>query len=183
MRRMLKEEEPDVICFQEMRWPATFYIPKEYKCTNEERTAHPIYVRKSDTLINTTASSNSFASNFEVIRRYDEGWLFILNAHLSCDDEKRIEQLQILHDVTKAWGKHHRLLICGDFNATPGNVMPYFPHLKLLSQDICTYESFETGAGACIDHFIGNIEGRYVYIDEDSWGNGMSDHYPIMIEI
>lgn len=46
MRKMLKEEEPDVIFFQELSFPASLYIPKGYKRISDGATSHPIYALK-----------------------------------------------------------------------------------------------------------------------------------------
>lgn len=46
MKAMLQDRNPDVICFQELWFPATLYIPKGYKKIFGTGLEHPIYVKK-----------------------------------------------------------------------------------------------------------------------------------------
>ena len=46
MYRMILAQEPDVICFQELWFPASRYIPKHYRKVFGTGLEHPIYVRK-----------------------------------------------------------------------------------------------------------------------------------------
>ena len=46
MERMIEDVNPDVICFQEMLFPATRYVPDGYKRVSGLNVSHPIFVRK-----------------------------------------------------------------------------------------------------------------------------------------
>lgn len=46
MHKMLLEQSPDVICFQELWFPMNLYIPKEYHKVFGTGLEHPLYVKK-----------------------------------------------------------------------------------------------------------------------------------------
>lgn len=46
MERMIEDVNPDIICFQELMYPATRYVPRGYRRVSWMNISHPIYVRK-----------------------------------------------------------------------------------------------------------------------------------------
>lgn len=183
MRKMLLQEKPDVICFQEMRWPATLYIPRDYFRVSGD-TSHPIYLKRnsSEIIDYMDRGTESFMSSVSIFCHDGGDWLVLYNVHLSCNDAVREEQLEFLSLCTK-YRQH--VLICGDFNATQDWVMPNFSSYlhALNNKNIETYTNLETGEGACIDHFIGNVDKKWCLVYNGTRVGYYSDHYPVILKI
>ena len=181
MRRMIKDENPEVICFQELSWPASLYVPTRYRnLIVDGSTSHPIYARQDIDAFD--GLHNSFYSWAKV--KQDNGWVNIYSAHLSSNsDEKRIKQLNKIADKTKL---ENRTIVCGDFNAISDWIKPYLPDLTLLNGNIDndTFKKFDGSTAARIDHFFGRGVTGIAYDIINNYGaERMSDHYPVVLNV
>lgn len=88
MEQMILDVDPDIICFQEMLFPATRYVPRGYRRVSGVNISHPIFVRKG-----LKYKSHSLAVRWEACTV--EG-IRIINVHSSWDREimlRTVEQV------------------------------------------------------------------------------------------
>lgn len=178
---MIEDTNPDVICFQELVFPANLYIPSGYRRVNLS-VSHPIYVRKG-----IKTSHHKFRVFFDSvnIEQYQ-----IINVHGRW--EAKITD-RIVNSLLKA-SQGKSTIICGDFNngskdlmdrGFPENVrtilgiehQPTFYHFT--KPPIPDYD-------AEVDHFfcLHTIVPKSFRVITENYGcKRMSDHLPILMEI
>ena len=179
MERMIEDVNPDVICFQEMLFPATRYVPDGYKRVSGLNVSHPIFVRKG---LKVNAHSLSIyweACTVEGIR--------IINVHSRWEKDVMTRVVgQVNAQLTG------RDLACGDWNVSLKPLKD--AGLKMVSaREILnipeedTFANFKrpTQSHGAIDHFFVNgVEPVSYRMITDGYGcSKMSDHYPILLEL
>ena len=179
MELMIKDVNPDVICFQEMLYPATRYVPNGYKRVSGLNVSHPIFVRKGLEVKDHSLAIYWEACTVEGIR--------IINVHSRWEREIMNKVVgQVNAQLTG------RDLACGDWNVSLKPLKD--AGLKLSSAreilDIPEEDTFAnfkrpTKSHGAIDHFFVNgVEPVSYRMITDGYGcSKMSDHYPIMLEL
>ena len=179
MERMIEDVNPDVICFQEMLFPATRYVPDGYKRVSGLNVSHPIFVRKGLKVSEHSLSIYWEACTVEGIR--------IINVHSRWDKDVMTRVVgQVNAQLTG------RDLACGDWNVSLKPLKD--AGLKMVSaREILnipeedTFANFKrpTQSHGAIDHFFVNgVEPVSYRMIKDGYGcSKMSDHYPILLEL
>ena len=179
MERMIEDVNPDVICFQEMLFPATRYVPDGYKRVSGLNVSHPIFVRKGLKAKEHALSIYWEACTVEGIR--------IINVHSRWEKDVMTRVVgQVNAQLTG------RDLACGDWNVSLKPLKD--AGLKMVSaREILnipeedTFANFKrpTQSHGAIDHFFVNgVEPVSYRMITDNYGcSKMSDHNPILLEV
>ena len=180
MSELLAVENPDVICFQELWFPANLFIPNNYKKIFGTGLEHPIYVRKG---------LSHKCGNFRIhwSSAVVEG-IKIFSTHGHWDEDITIKLCESLNENVK---DNDKALLVGDWNVTPDELLKHLDkrfadvrkELSLPSEK--TYEHFHdsTRQGE-LDYFVSyNLSGLKNYKIIPSKSLRISDHDPISIEL
>lgn len=184
IRDFLNTTHPDIICFQELWWPATRYIPKSYKKVPFTGPHHPIYVAKDSGL---KFGKGHFRFRWSWA---DVGSIRIFSIHSHWND-------RIFKRNCAAWKKVYEganaSIMAGDFNK-PIDQIRIYPQDVASARVCCRFEAYEEtyrgfdepkkGPEYEIDHilFRGPLTARQYWVEPLTVGDGdilMSDHYPI----
>ena len=110
IRAMIMSQDPDILCLQELSFPANLYLPKNYRRVGLTA-SHPVYVKSG-----IKTRHHRFHFRFDTVELPGPG-LFLVNVHLHWDDKifnrciRRINKA-----VNKAVEKGLKVVVCGDFN-------------------------------------------------------------------
>ncbi len=179
MERMIEDVKPDVICFQEMLFPATRYVPRAYKRVSGVNISHPIFVRKSLKYKNHRLAIRWEACTVEGVR------IINVHSHWKKDIMKQMVE-QVNAQLTGCD------VACGDWNVGLASLKK--AGLQMQSARVLlgipeedTFFNFtrpEKSHGP-IDHFFltGLTPLSYQMITDGYGCSKMSDHYPIVLEI
>ena len=178
----IKEQDPDVICLQEVWWPAKYVLrlgKLGYKKTGWGF-SHPIYVRKRAKV------SERAVSIFSTMAIVDEVQYFSVHAHW---EEKKFSKAM-------AWIREHKwnreFVAAGDFNKSATSVRDgLYPCLAdsvrvllgLKAEDTFVNYKRPTESHGEIDHFFcsyGSMYFKQIKSYEVGTGN-LSDHRPIVL--
>ena len=179
MERMIEDLDPDVLCFQEMLFPATRYVPDGYRRIGAVNISHPIFVRKGLKVRNTELSLRWQACTVNGVH--------IINVHSSWDSE--ITQRTVEQVNAQLTGCD---VACGDWNvglASLQNAGLQMESVRVMlglpEED--TFANFKRPAESHgpIDHFfVRGVEPLSYRLVTDTYGcTKMSDHYPLLLEI
>ena len=179
MERMIEDLDPDVLCFQEMLFPATRYVPDGYRRVGALNISHPIFVRKGLRVRDTGLAMRWQACTVEGVR--------IINVHSSWDSE--ITQRTVEQVNAQLTGRD---VACGDWNvglASLQNAGLQMESVRVLlglpEED--TFANFKRPAESHgpIDHFfVRGLAPLSYRLVTDTYGcTKMSDHYPLLLEI
>ena len=179
MERMIVDVDPDIICFQEMLYPATRYVPDGYKRVSGINISHPIFVRKG---IKYSGHSNSIYWEACVI---DGIW--IVNVHSRW--EKEVLERVVRQVNAQLTGRD---LACGDWNVSLASLQN--AGLRMTSARATlgvpeedTFANFNRPreSHGAIDHFFlnGLTPVSYRMITDGYGCSKISDHYPIVLVI
>lgn len=183
MNKMIKELNPDIICFQEMSFPAPLFIPWGYRRVGISA-SHRIYVKWG-----IKTRKHSFRIHTEPVEVLFNGlWWKIVNVHSHWSRKVIDNDIRRINELYKTWG-NERFIACGDFNnpieGIHDNIVPIIPN------DVDTFANFtkDWNHGA-IDHFmtpLTDCQFRVVTeandIAKEFGVTKMSDHLPIMLTI
>ena len=179
MERMIEDVDPDVLCFQEMLFPATRYVPNGYRRIGAVNISHPIYVRKGLQVRNTELAIRWQACTVEGVR--------IINVLASWDAD--ITQRTVEQVNAQLTGCD---VACGDWNVRlaslqkAGLQMESARMLLGVPEDD-TFANFKRPAESHgpIDHFFvrGSTPLSYRMITDGYGCSKMSDHYPILLDV
>lgn len=166
MKEMINAVEPDVICFQEMIFPATTYIPKTYKKVGLSF-HHHIYVKKG-----ITTRNHIFKKRTEKVKCFLENkWWTIINVHSSWIPEIHKKTMHIVDKWIKE--SNEATIACGDFNnQIDSNSTPI------------TFEKYDGSSKGHIDYFITSLSSnkyKEFIITAKFGAKRISDHYPILL--
>ena len=179
MERMIVDVDPDIICFQEMLYPATRYVPDAYRRVSGLNVSHPIFIRKE---LKYSAHSTSIyweACTVEGVR--------IINIHSRW--EKDVMERVVRQVNSRLTGRD---LACGDWNVSLSQLKNAGLEMRSAREilDIPeedTFANFTRPAQShgAIDHFFVNaVEPVSYRMITDGYGcSKMSDHYPILLEL
>lgn len=179
MERMIWDVDPDVICLQEMLFPATRYVPSGYRRVSTLNISHPIYVRKG-----LGYSGHSLAMRWEACTV--EG-IRIVNVHSSWDAE--ITQRTVEQVNAQLTGCD---VACGDWNVglealQNAGLQMESARVLLGIPEEDTFANFTRPleSHGPIDHFFlkGLVPVSYQMITDGYGCARMSDHYPILLEV
>ena len=192
MKKMIADNNPDVICFQELSFPACNYIPKGYKRVGL-MINHPIYVRKD-----TTTKNNSWGIHYSKTNVYLDAShsVRVINVHSHWNENVIKKTMEDIHNEFSESTKHP-VIACGDFNNFIEQIDEICEnsfgekytcvreYLKMKKED--TFQNFtkESSHGE-IDFFF--TTHNYLSVDFKIIKNGygvdkISDHYPIVLQI
>ena len=175
----IKEQDPDVICLQEVWWPAKYVMrlgKLGYKKTGWGF-SHPIYVRKSAKV------SKRAVSIFSTMAIVDDVQYFSVH----CRWEEKLFQ-KAMAWVKNKWTilPHSKSIACGDFNRSDISSISkaiLFDSarwkLGLKAKDTFANYKRPTESHGEIDHFFIDIQ-----IESQSYEVGpsdLSDHRPIVL--
>lgn len=179
MERMILDVDPDVICFQEMLFPATRYVPRGYRRVSGVNISHPIFVRKD-----IQYKSHSLAVRWEACTV--EG-IRIINVHSSWDREIMLRTVEQVNAQLTGCA-----VACGDWNVGLGALqksdlqMQSARALLGIPEDD-TFANFTrpTQSHGAIDHFfLQGLTPLHYRMITDGYGCAkMSDHYPILLDV
>lgn len=111
MEELISRENPDVICFQEMMFPATCYIPSGYKRVGISA-HHSIFIKKNNGIKTRNHKFKIFYEYVDItIPKYPEFRLF--NIHTRWEDNIAARTFTGVTEDMKC----HKCILCGDFNA------------------------------------------------------------------
>ena len=179
MEQMIEDLDPDVLCFQEMLFPATRYVPDGYRRVGAVNISHPIFVRKGLQVRDTELAMRWQACTVEGVR--------IINVHSSWDSE--ITQRTVEQVNAQLTGRD---VACGDWNvglASLQNAGLQMESVRVMlglpEED--TFANFKRPAESHgpIDHFfVRGLAPLSYRLVTDTYGcTKMSDHYPMLLEI
>lgn len=182
MQRMIEDVDPDILCFQEMLFPATLYIPKAYRRVAgvSVNISHPIFIRKSLKYRGHSLGKHWEACTVEGVR--------IINVHSSWDKEITARTVAQVNDQLTGCA-----VACGDWNVglatlqQSGLQMQSARVLLGIPEDD-TFANFTRPqqSHGPIDHFFitpGLVPLHYRMITAGYGCAKMSDHYPIVLEV
>lgn len=179
MERMIEDVDPDVLCFQEMLFPATRYVPNGYRRIGAVNISHPIYVRKGLQVRSTDLAIRWQACTVEGVR--------IINVHSSWDAD--ITQRTVEQVNAQLTGCD---VACGDWNVRLASLQK--AGLQMESARVLlgvpeddTFANFKRPAESHgpIDHFFvsGSTPLSYRMITDGYGCSKMSDHFPILLDV
>lgn len=183
MNDLINQEQPDIICFQEMMFPATLYIPKNYKRVGISA-HHSIFIKKQG--VNIKVKKHCFSIFYEYADLYVEGFgdFRLVNIHSRWEEKVSKNVFQKVGELVA--GK--AFVMCGDFNVNlddaRNNGCTYGfsarEYLELEKKD--TFQNYTKDYQHDeIDHFIFNtiqFPKEYKLIETYS----MSDHRPVFLK-
>lgn len=179
MERMILDVDPDVICFQEMLFPATRYVPRGYRRVSGLNISHPIYVRKGLTYKRHSLAVRWEACTVQGIR--------IINVHSSWDREIMLRTVEQVNAQLTGCD-----IACGDWNVGLSalkkaglQMQSARALLEIPEEDTFANFTRPTQSHGAIDHFFlqGLTPLRYQMITDGYGCSKMSDHYPIVLDI
>jgi len=186
MNNMLKDINPDIICFQEMTFPANLFIPKGYKRVGLS-VSHPIYIRKEFKY-----SKHKFRIHEEsALITINENFSFtIINIHSHWNKKTLNNTIKYIKSF-----ENTPYIACGDFNNTASEINDYSLSYENNIRVVGNYPEKDTFINFTkpeeshgeIDHFYSNfvLDTSFSYkIIEDTYSSltRISDHYPILLE-
>ena len=161
---------PDVLCFQELSFPANLFIPKEYKRVNISF-SHPIYVKKEIPI-----KKHKFRIFFDSVIIYNT--IKIVNVH---SHWKYKIHYKVIEQINKETNNSTFTVVCGDFNNEKGSNMLYWVKRVPFEKEVDTFINWNRPdeSHGIIDHFYTNGFNGTAEVITD-YGI-MSDHYPILL--
>lgn len=193
--KFIVQESPDIICFQELSYPATKYLPNGYKRIGLT-VSHPIYVKKDKFQI----LKHCFKIHLDYAKlKINNTYYHIINVHSHWNKDilkKNCKQINNIISDIDVNSKRNKIIICGDWNNEyetlidkniSGNL---FDNIYLHKNNEYTFLNFKTGKQAEIDFFATrNVNsGKIKVWDKNIFdANGelitiMSDHNPLTLE-
>lgn len=183
MKKMLKDQDPDVVCFQELWFPATLFIPGNYRKVLGSGLEHPIYVKKG-----TRHGLGKFRIHWSecVVEGVK---VFSVHGHWTEKIYKKI-----FESLKKEYGKDSRpAVLTGDWNVDLNTIKVNAPELVSAREELGrleqdTYIHFhDHSRRGELDHFMNiGVEPKDFEIVNDAYGapkDRISDHYPINMVI
>ena len=179
MERMIGDLDPDVLCFQEMLFPATRYVPDGYRRVGAVNISHPIFVRKGLAVRDPELALRWEACTVNGVR--------IINVHSSWDRE--ITQRTVEQVNAQLTGRD---VACGDWNVRlaalqNAGLQMESARVRLGLPEEDTFANFTRPleSHGPIDHFFvrGLAPLSYRLVTESYGCSKMSDHYPMLLEI
>ena len=190
IRSFIRFKNPDIICFQELSYPATNYVPHSYErvgCT----VSHPIYIRKDRFEV----KKHIFRIHFDYVSLIDkttnkEYDVFNVHSHWNKKTlEENLSNIGEMADVNK------NTIMCGDWNNDFDTLNQYalFEDFPLINHGKITFEHFDKYQVNSVDFFATNVaenDEQYLFCDVPNrvkrgryFPVTMSDHYPVVLDI
>ena len=179
MERMIEDVDPDILCFQEMLFPATNYVPRAYKRVQGINVSHPIFIRKTLEYSDFAQAVRWEACTVDGIR--------IINVHTHWDREILLRTVE--HVNAQATGC---TVACGDWNNGLETIREAGLQLEsarvlLGVPETDTFANFTRPAESHgpIDHFFvrGLTPLAYRMVTDGYGCSRISDHYPIVLTV
>lgn len=179
MERMIEDVDPDIICFQEMLFPATGYVPHAYRRVAGINVSHPIFIRRSLEYSDFAQAVRWEACTVDGIR--------IINVHTHWDREIMLRTVENVNAQRTGC-----TVACGDWNnglATLQEAGLQLESARVLLgiPETDTFANFTrpTESHGPIDHFFlrGLTPLAYRMVTDGYGCKKMSDHYPIVLTV
>ena len=188
IRKMIKRQSPDIICFQEVEFPSNIIlVPNGYKRIGFKLTEHPIYVKRGMNVSKYIDEERWCTAEVDGV--------VVVNTHPWWYDGYLYNNIQAINSTrTESMANNIPTVICGDFNATLQDIEStaalYAKSVRKMlgiNEDGYTYKSWEEpNKELTIDHFFVSsiVPKEYYMLDNHSLDSNllMSDHYPIVID-
>lgn len=164
IRDFLREQNPDILCLQELSFPMNIWIPRKYRRIGLSA-SHHIYVKRGIKARALWFSIHHNAAKVAGIR--------IINVHgtwRKCMD-RVWEQLKAKMKAP--------CIVVGDFNHSWSSVAKHLD-TPLPKKSDCTFRNYTTGDEGDIDHCVAKgLAGINCVVFDDRFE--MSDHLPLII--
>ena len=173
MKEMITDNDPDVICFQELWFPMNRYIPKNYRKVCGTGVEHPIYVKRSIPV------GKRMFRIFWSMAEINGINVFCVHGHWN----KKVSNY-IYNQLLNQYAKHSYCVFTGDFNMEydyiPGH-MGMSARLTLGREKKDTYIHFhDSSRHGELDHILLNGCRPYYYGVIPDKTIRISDHYPVI---
>lgn len=173
---MISKQQPDILCLQELSWPATKYIPKEYKRVTHGF-SHSIWVKR-------TIFIATYGHGWRIFADYADFGYFnnfrfrVINVHGRWTERARKKMLKIFD----RWNNVYPVIAMGDFNNTYEQMgIPYLAYRKLGYDTFQNWTKPESHGE--IDLLYHSVTIPPSFIEKIEWaGTRASDHWPIVGE-
>lgn len=178
MRAMIDHIDPDIICLQEMSFPANLYIPVQYRKCGFLTASHHIYCKRG---MKVGKTGYRIHWNHAVING-----LTVINVHGTW----RPKMESICRDILE-FAIDKDAAIAGDFNIGAykcwdyGLTVPVRMTLDMDMQDTFVNFSRPKESHGEIDHVFlyGPRPEAYMVIKHGYGAERISDHYPVVVEL
>lgn len=178
MKNMIKEQKPDVICFQELWFPHNLWIPKGYRKILGTGLEHPIYCRKG---LKATHSSFHFFWSEATVEGTD---IFCVHSRWEAKyNQKVCRQLRDMYRYSS-----RPAVLSGDFNNSWATLSPLLPELATARGSLPQKDTFRNftrpESHGELDHILttaGSVE-HFALINEDN-PFAFSDHLALVAVI
>lgn len=182
IRDMIIREQPDILCLQEAWFPATLFIPKQYRRVGFSL-GHRIYIRKGSPVVKVKHRWR-LHYDFAVLRINGYFNLSVASVHSHWKQsilKRNCENLK--SDVARF--KVFAGILVGDWNNPPCSVENWLDQ-RYLAKDAQGYsfENWDTGVRALLDiaYTRGLIGAKAKYGDFVYNGVLCSDHKPLLLQ-
>lgn len=178
MERMIIDADPDIICFQEMLFPATRYVPDGYRRVAGVNVSHPIFVRKG---LGYSGHSTSIYWESCLV----EG-VQVINVHSRWEKDVMLRVVRQVNGRLKG-----RSLACGDWNVSLRSLKEAGLNMSSAREmlgvpEVDTFANFTRAEShGAIDHFFvdGLTPVSYMMVTDGYGCTRISDHFPIVLEV
>lgn len=183
IRELIKEENPDVLCLQELSFPANLYIPREYRRVGFSA-SHHIYVKRRAFKVR-RARFHFRWNKAEIKPVGGREWLNLICVHLHWNAailERNMAQIDAL--AKKCEERGIPTIACGDFNNGRDKIA-VLTDLHVMLDPMPTHHNPATGAVGWIDHFA--VTPVYSLLTANlsviRSNTALSDHNPLALTI
>ena len=176
IKDLIEQENPDVILFQELSFPACCYVPKGYRRVGITA-SHPIYVKKG--IKNRRHRFHFRWDSCEVM--WNDELVNIVNVHLHWDAkilERNMKKINALIEKEEARGIS--TIAGGDWNNEYQRISNLIDCEVFYPYD-WTFKNSTTGNTGTIDFFAINMEHRKLALIRPA--EVLSDHRPVVLEV
>ena len=179
IRDVIIANKPDVLCLQELSYPANLFVPKDYRRAGFSA-SHPIYVRKG---IKTRRHRFHFRWESCEVMLGNE-WVLVVNVHLHWNQDIFARNMgEINKHILPYTDIGKPVILCGDWNNPWAKVWPAFvDDVWKVACDESTFEHKDTKRTANIDQFYTNYPGE-AEVEIVQSDKPLSDHKPLMLTI
>ena len=179
IRRIIADEDPDVLLLQEAIFPMTAKcVPDGYVCATPRSISHHIYIRKG--YAETEASAWHLRWCRARIRLKNASRFNIICVHTRWEEriyKATCEEIRSLksHGATTIAG--------GDWNNDPATIRPEIWPFTVYATEGPTFCNWEGKGTGNLDYFAGEGLGSYTIRTAKGADFTLSDHIPVVIEL
>lgn len=181
IREMIEQERPDILCLQEAWFPATLFIPKQYRRAGFSL-GHKIYIRKGSPV---RKVKHRWRLHYDFAVLKVQGYYYLSVASVHSHWKQSILERNCRNLMSKV-AKFRTIssILVGDWNNPPCGVESYLDK-SFSAKDAHGYsfENWDTGVRALLDiaYTRGLINAKAEYGDFVYNGALCSDHKPLIL--